>query len=369
MKQALAVALLFLTGATARAADLPCGPAEKDTVQLDGLLDDWKDVEGIDAGGRDPNLSFTLKCNVDPTALWLVIEVRDNYFVRTAAGKPGEDHISLKLGAQKMTLFPGDQAAIKDKLVAPIKGMRIAAALQPKGWAVEVGVPLKSIPGWKPGMPNLPFSVEVHDSDSKSALKIERSVDSTGQILFAEGESSLDAFLKESKLKRGDIFFDRPITLGRSAGARLIMAGKYMAAISDGYVYMELPFRDRKDLKEARVIDLAGDRRGALVLQFTERSSSGARDVIAVYRFTERVTRVFAAETGKSQGNSRIVSKVSYAKRGAATDILIEAGSATGFTKENYQESPAEDMIPVLLPWGDDKKARYQFRGDEYLRQ
>ena len=40
-----------------------------------------------------------------------------------------------------------------------------------------------------------------------------------------------------------------------------------------------------------------------------------------------------------------------------------------GFTAESYKESPAEDVIPILLPWGDDRKARYQFRGDEYSRQ
>jgi hypothetical protein len=166
------------------------------------------------------------------------------------------------------------------------------------------------------------------------------------------------------------VFFDRPVSLGRAAGARIIMAGHLAAAISDGYVYVELPFKDRKDLKEARVIDLAGDGRYALVLRYTERSAWGARDLIAVYRFGgDTVSRVFAAETGKSQGANHIDDKVSYVRRGKATDILIEAGSAAGFTAESYKESPAEDVIPILVPWGDARKARYQFRGDEYLRQ
>ncbi len=225
MKQALAVALL-LSSTAARAADLPCGPAEKDTVQLDGLLEDWKDVEGIDAGGRDANLSFTIRCNVDPTALWLVIDVRDNYFVRTPAAKSGEDHIAFKLGAQRMTIFPGDAASIKDKIIAPIKGMRVASAMQPKGWAVEIGVPLKSIPGWKSGMPTLPFSVEVRDCDSKSALKTERSVESSGNILFAEGEGALEALLKERSLQRVSTMFAVPITLVRTAGRRRGLAGR-----------------------------------------------------------------------------------------------------------------------------------------------
>jgi hypothetical protein len=77
---------------------------------------------------------------------------------------------------------------------------------------------------------------------------------------------------------------------------------------------------------------------------------------------------VFAAEVAKSAGASHLDDKVSFARHGRATDIVIEAGSAVGFSQASYHESPAEDMVPILLPWGDDKKARYQFSGDEYRR-
>jgi len=73
-------------------------------------------------------------------------------------------------------------------------------------------------------------------------------------------------------------------------------------------------------------------------------------------------------ETGKSAGDKRIDDKVSFVKRGRATDIVVEAGAASGFTQANYQERPAEDMVPILLPWGDERRARYQFSGDEYRR-
>jgi hypothetical protein len=370
MQRLLVVAVALLGAARAQAADLHCGPVEKGTIEIDGLLEDWKDVEGIDGGGRDANLSFTIKCNVDDKALWLVIDVRDNYFVRTAGAKPGEDHIQLLLGGRRVTIYPGDQGSLKDKLVPEWKGMRTAGALQPKGWAVELGIPLATISGFKPGMPSLPFRVAVADCDAKSSLKTERTVESQGAILFAEGESALEAFLKERNLRKGDIFFERAIVLARNAGARVIMAGKYMAAISDGYLYQELPFRDRTDMKDARVLDLAGDGRGALVVQYTERAAAGSRDVLAVYRFDgDRVSRTLAVEIAKQQGGSRVEDKVSFVKRGKATDIVIEAGSATGFNKDTYKESPAEDMIPILLPWGDERRAHYQFRGDEYLRK
>ena len=382
---ALTLALLASAiPSVARAADLPCGPAEKGTVELDGLTDDWKDVDGIDAGGRDANASFTVKCNIDPGALYLLVDVRDDYFVRTPKARPGEDHLALTIAGKRAVLYPGNSGDIPLKQVPPWKGMKAVSALQEHGWAVEIGIPLDKLPGYKPGTPSLSYSLAFADSDSKASLKTERTVGTSGRIAFAEGESVIEAFLKDRGLKRSDVWWEKPISLGRKSGGRAFFAGKYLAVISDGYVFIELPFRERKDLKDARVLDLAGDGRGAVVMRYLEKGTNGAptkagggggpvsgqREVIAAFRATDdRVSRVFAAEVGKQQGPSRIEDKVSFIKRGRATDILIEAGAASGWTAASYQESPAEDMVPVMLPWSDDRKARYQFEGDEYRRQ
>ncbi len=358
--------------ALAHAADLPCGPVEKGTIRVDGLTEDWNDVEGLDGGGRDANLSFTVKCNVDDRALYLLIDVRDNYFVRTKAARPGEDHLVLTFAGHKLSVYPGDNAALQNKATwgtKPARGIALASALQPRGWAVELALPLGAIPGFHAGQPSLPFGIEAFDCDSKTALKTERSVELSGRIAFAEGESALDEFLKDRNLKRGDIFWERPIVLGRSAGAQVVLAGRWMALISDGYFFHELPVRDRHDLKDSRVVDLAGDGRQALVLRYIERGGGGAREVLAAYRFGEaQVTRVFAAEVLKSAGPSKIEDRVTFVKRGRATDIVVEAQPAVGWSQETYKESPADDVIPVLLPWADERRARYQFHGDEYQR-
>jgi hypothetical protein len=357
----------------ASAADLPCGPAEKGAVQLDGLVDDWNDVDGIDAGGRDPNLSFTIKCNVDDDALYLLVDVRDNYFVRTRAARPGEDHIALTLGGRRLLVFPGDAAAIKEKVTwggAPARGVRVASALQLHGWAVELAVPRGAVPGLRGSVPGIAFSAEVDDCDSKASIATERRVDTSGKIVFAEADAALEGFLKDRHLTRADVWFDRSAALGRAGAVRLLLAGRYLAAITDGYVYQELPFSDRRDLKDVRLVDLAGDGRQALVMRYVERGGGGAREVVAVYRVTgdAQLSRVFACEVGKSAGPNRIENRVTFVKRGKATDLLLEAVPPVGFTQASYQEAPAGDMIPILLPWADERRARYQFRGDEYLR-
>src|SRR5262245_56380115 len=111
-------AFLFLLVSTASAAELDCASADKDVITLDGLTEDWSDVSGLDGGGQDGNASFTIKCNVvEERTLALLIDVRDNYFVRTAKAAPGEDHLEIALGGKRLVIFPGDAARIPTKLV------------------------------------------------------------------------------------------------------------------------------------------------------------------------------------------------------------------------------------------------------------
>jgi hypothetical protein len=371
MKHALPLVMLFSTTA-AWGADLPCGPAEKGTVNLDGLTDDWTEVAGIDAGGRDPNLSFTLKCNVEERTLMLLVDVRDSYFVRTKAAKPGEDHIELTLGGHKLTVFPGDARSIPTIArwgTQPAKTVKAVSALQQAGWAVELAIPMAAIPGYKAGMP-LPYKALVADSDSKASLKTERTVDTSGRIAFAEGDDALDGFLKDRHLSRSDIWFEKGISLERKAGGRAVLAGRYLAFVTDGYVFLELPIKQRADVKDARIVDLAGDGRQAVVVRYVERGGGGARDVLAAYRLVGdgEVRRVFAAEVAKQTPQGRVDDKVGFVKRGRATDVVIDAGAAQGLSAASWHESPADDMIPVMLPWADDRHARYQFSSDEYKR-
>ena len=375
MKRALVLVTLMAAtapAARARAADLPCGPAETGTINLDGLTDDWADVEGIDAGGKDPNLSFTLKCNVEERTLMLLVDVRDSYFVRTKAAKPGEDHLELTLAGHRLTIFPGDARAIPTLArwgAKPAKNVRAVSALQQNGWAVELAVPMSAIPGYKVGMP-LAYKLQAADCDSKAVLKTERTVEASGNLVFAEGDAALEGFLKDRNLRRSDIWFDRGISLGNKSGGRVVLASRYLAFITDGYVFLELPVKQRADVKETRLADLAGDGRQSIVMRYVERGTGGTRDVLAAWRIVgdSEIRRVFAAEVGKQTAAGRVDDKVAFVKRGRATDILVEAGTAAGVSAATWKESPADDMVPVMLPWSDDRRARYQFSGDEYKR-
>src|SRR5262249_39822608 len=120
----------------------------------------------------------------------------------------------------------------------------------------------------------------------------------------------------------------------------------------------------------ARVVDLAGDGRGAVVLRWVERLGQGSREVLAAYRPAgdSEIRRAFAAEVARVTLAGRVDDRVVFARRGRGTAIVIDAGSAQGLSAATYHEPTSDDMIPVMLPWADDRHARYEFSGDEYRR-
>ena len=107
------------------------------------------------------------------------------------------------------------------------------------------------------------------------------------------------------------------------------------------------------------------------MLEYTERGGGGERVVLAAFRpGNGGMRRVFAAEIGKRTAEGgRLQSKVDLKRRGKATDIILSAQPAHGLTAETYKEAPAEDVVPILLPWATPKKAIYTFDGEGYTQK
>lgn len=351
---------------------LTCGPAEAGTVQIDGLLDDWKGVPMVEVGG-DPGVS--LGCNTEGKTLLFVVHVNDARFVRTAKNGAGEDHFELAVGGKTLVVFPGDANKIKERVslgkgAGASKGLKVSSSLQRGGWAVELAVPLAAL-GVRGLSAALPYKLTVYDCDSAASLKTEQRAVLEGELQFEDAAAAVKAFLDDRGLKPSDVWFDKPLRIGGKTEARLVLAGRYIAVIHDGYSYREAPVQHRREVKEVNLLDLAGDGRQALVLRYVEEGQGGAkRELLAIYRFGAEVQRLFVAEVARSVDKSLLQSKVTWQKRGKATDLVIEAGVAQGFGAENFRDWGGEEIVGLALPWGppEDKKQRYQFTGNEYRR-
>ncbi len=367
MKRLLGVCIATLalgSTAPALAADVPCAPAEKGTITLDGLADDWNEVKGAATGDDAHQLS--LRCNVEGATLYLAIQADDERIVRTKQARPGEDHIGLSLGSKRFAIFPASETQ-KAKLSPG--GAKLASTANGKGFIIELALPLASLgQGKRPE--RVPFSLRFDDCDSAVTLKAERSVSIDGELAFVAGASTLDSFLADRGLSRGTVRFQQRVRVGKDA-VQIVLAGKYLAQItSEGFGYVELPAADGQDIQKPELVDLAGDGRVAVVLRYTERGEGGSREVLAAFRpVGAELRRVFAVELGKRVGSGRLATKLVLKRRGRATNLVVEAVPAEGLTAERYEEAPATDMEPILLPWSSAKKATFSFSGDKYQRR
>ena len=374
MRLGLVTALFFssLRWAEAEQRDLHCASIPSRSIVLDGLLDDWQNFDGVEAGGRDLNLSFTARCAVDEQQLYLLADVRDNYFARTKDTQAGEDHIVWNLGKQKLMVYPGDAGALREVVRAtPLqlgKAVRTVSALQAQGWAVEMVLPLVALEHYAPGMP-LSFSLGVADCDSKADGKTARTRSLAGRLFVNRAETALDDLLHALHTDRAAVRFDRAVALGLDERGRALVVGKYLSLIvgSGEFSFQEL--LSSVEVKNLEVVNLNGSNE-ALAVRYVERSSRGAREILAIYRVQgDELARSFACEVKKSVGDAFVEDKVSWIRRGKATDLVIEASKANGFSKTNFSSDGSADVIPLLLPWATDRRARYQFRGDEYFRE
>jgi hypothetical protein len=181
------------------------------------------------------------------------------------------------------------------------------------------------------------------------------------QVQFQEVQSALDSLLDDLKAGRGDIWWDKTGDIGGGPG-RILMIGKALGVIGKEYGWQEVA-QLQSDIKEVQVVAV-GDKLQAVAVRTSESGGGGSREVLRLYRLQKgQFLTIFAVELKKQVGQDVLASQVGYVKRGKAVDIVLTAKPPVGFTQESYQEFPATDVLPILLPWKD-KKARYVMGAD-----
>ena len=405
MTRTLTICLLLLPCAMARAEEIPCRPVESGLIQLDGLMGDWKGARGVGVADGDHvisgkadwsgerDLSFDVFCNHTDTTLYLAVRVRDEYFIRSRKGK-GDDHVQLHFGKQQLQIFPGDLKKIKARLRwrgkgrrrARVSGVKMVEALQRDGYSVEIAMLLARIPGYREGVPHFPGAVRVADSDSRARGRIQTVMGTapagrSGRFVFARAQAQLEAFLKARKYNRSQVRVQQVANVvGDSRMETVLLVGRTIGILGEGlphggYFYFNLPPGKAKDVYWLKLMDLNGDGKQELVTRFVERSTSGRRELIAVYRYNETNTfvRSFSHEILKGQKKKIILNRFTFKvrkerKKTIGVDLVFDKPEARGYTRDGYKEVPSTDAQSILLPWGEDKKRHFRFEGEEYFQ-
>jgi hypothetical protein len=357
--------------APAAAAEVVCAKVAPGTVVVDGLLDDWSGPETIRTGPDPRDAAFSVRCAYDDQTLYLAVNVTDDRLIRSVKPRPVDDHLVLGLGAGRWEIYPGSVEAHAKLAVVGPKGLTVVDSLQKRGWSIELSAPRGKLAGVHRGGPSVPFRLALHDADVAAAPKIETVVDfGEGSLVLEEADALLNEFLTTVKLHRRDIALDVTADVDGVPGAeRVVWGGRFIGILGQGFAYIELPAATARDVLEVRVVDLAGDGKSNLLARYVERGNGGSREVLAVWNVkNQTIARIFAHEVGKTLGRVRLTNLWELApKKGKRRghDLLIRAGAAAGATAESWNETPAEDMMPILLPWGEKTKELWHFDNDE----
>jgi len=406
--RALLLLALAALPRAARANEIPCSPVEEGTIRLDGLLGDWKGVEGVgvddapqilrgkESWSGPADLSFDLYCNHDDANLYLAVNVKDEYFIRSKGAPKGDDHLLVLIGKKALTLFPGNLRDLPAKLSwgagKPVRkkgDVEMAEAMQEKGYSVEIKIPFKLI-GAKPGGASIPGAVQVFDSDSRAKGRTETVMGTAasarqGSFGFAQTKADVSGFLKDKGYKQRDVRTQLSVdVVGDDRAEQVLLVGKTIGIVGEGlpggsYFYLDLPLKSAKDIYWLRPMDLNGDGKAELVTRYAERAGNGRRELLAVFRFDDatKFVRSFAHEILKGQGERVILNRFAFqprkgkprkGRRKGGVDIVVDKPVAKGFTAETFQELPSPDCFSILLPWGEEKKRHFRFEGEEIVR-
>jgi hypothetical protein len=373
MRRILPFLLLIPSLASAARPELVCPLVGDGAMQIDGLLDDWESMRSLTKAGPDARSSaVAVRCAYDATTLYVSVDVTDERLVRVRGG--ASDGLILGFGDARLHVLPAsDSARLEvawEKTRATPRLPKVADSLQKRGWSIELSLPLAAVPGWGKGAPQVRFAVTHQDADQSTGSSAAAGA-ATGEFLltFEAASRTLKSFLDELHLRPADVSFDSLADVDGAPGPeRVIVAGKILAALGEGYAYVGLPVESPRDLLGVELADLAGAGTSAVIVRYRERGGGGSRDVLAVFVLRhDGFARLFAHEIAKQLGNARLENRweLRRAPKGAkGRELVITPGAVNGFTAESWNETPAEDMAPILLPWGEKKQEVWRFDKD-----
>jgi hypothetical protein len=162
-------------------------------------------------------------------------------------------------------------------------------------------------------------------------------------------------------------------------GKDVVVFGK---AFKEGtsYVFITLGVDSDKDVIDATARDLTGDGKAEILVRAVLHAKASKqlggkvieRHALFAYQASEGgLRRIFAAETGRSQGGDSIEESVRYLPKGRSVVVELARGRATGWTEKTYpfpiDRYPYGGLEPLIVPWGDVATRRYHFDGNAYV--
>ncbi|HEX2735119.1 MAG TPA: hypothetical protein VHM70_26115 [Polyangiaceae bacterium] len=164
-------------------------------------------------------------------------------------------------------------------------------------------------------------------------------------------------------------------------GSDLVVFGRHFKE-GTSYVYTTIGVKEPKDILDVTARDLTGDGHADIVVRAVLHAQASkqmggkvvTRHALFVYRVSEQgISRIFAAETGRSLEDNLVLQMVRFVPSGHGLDIELLPGRAVGWTEQTYpfpeDKSPYGGLQTLALPWSGSAPRRYVYRGSEFTLQ
>jgi len=374
MRRIVLVAVLALPGtAHAGPSAIRCEDLATAELAIDGLLDDWGRAVLARAGSA-PDGAIALRCGWDGSALALALDLADDRVVRLQ-GKGHEDHVTISIGAGgkpvSLDLFPGNALA-RARLVKPAK-IAAADSLQPKGFSLEARIPASQLAGLTASTPSLALKIVFVDSDKAAGGDTTDVVIDT-TIELGDRKDLLDDFLRAVRLKRSDVKFDKLDNLDpdRRGNERIVAGGTVIGVLTDQFAFVSLPAAKPADVKRIELLPL-GKKLKVVSAIVRQAGNGGSRDLLMLWTvWSGQLQPLAQIEIRKEQGANVLEAswRLMPARGKLGPELWVEPRPAVGWTADTWNEAPAEDADPILLPWETTKGGvGYALKGAEVTRR
>jgi Carbohydrate family 9 binding domain-like len=167
---------------------------------------------------------------------------------------------------------------------------------------------------------------------------------------------------------------------------RVLVHGKDLVVFGKGfrqglsYAFITIGVSDPKDIVDVTARDITGDGKAEIVVRAVLHAKASKalggdmveRRALMIYGIKDdALARVFAAETSRAVGDNEVLGAVAFEPGKRGLEIELRPSRALGWTEKSYpfpaDSTTAGGLEPLLLPWGDAGKRRYQWDGNAYV--
>lgn len=349
-----------------------CDMAPTSELSIDGLLDDWRDKAVLTRVGSPADGAVEVRCVWDGSTIAFALDIKDDRLVRVKGGK--EDHVRLALAAGGkpvvVDVYPGNSMA-KPKIVKPAR-VEVADSLQPKGFSIEIAIPASAIPELAPATTAFSLDLVFHDSDAATGGDLVP-VEIKQPIELTDRKDLLDDFLTTVRLRKADIRLDTVVELepDRKGKERLVAGGTVIGVLGEQFAYVTLPAASAADVKKVELMPLGPRGQQIVSALVRQTGNGGSRDLLMLWTvWSGQLQPLVNIETRKQLGDNVLEASYELRKGKKGMELVVEPRPAIGFTPETFNEIPAGDSDPIILPWDAERAGvAYSLSGAEIVRR